>query len=150
MGYKLKGEQLKYCAEHITAFMKRSNGRRLYVDCDDKDSGKKIYMFLSGLYKPKGVEMGFTYKDFTMVFPSTYERDQAYNDLHGAYTEYVESHHVLTDGEEDTPLTQPSPAQPSTPEEPAEKEETKDYTTYIIIGVAVVVIIALLLWDRKR
>ena len=63
MGYKLNGSKLKYCAEYITTFKKKDNGRRLYVKCADKDSGAKICMFLSGIYNPKKVEYGVNYKE---------------------------------------------------------------------------------------
>ena len=100
MGYKLKGNNLIYCATNIVSFRKKANGRRLYVDCVDKESGARVYTILSAIYKPKKVEKGANFWDFTLVFPSTYDRDKAYDDLSGAYTEYIESNNVLVDDDE--------------------------------------------------
>lgn len=150
MAYKLKGTKLKFVAEHIVSYRKMAAKKRLYIECDDKDSGATVYTYLHGLYGNTGYDKGFNWKDFTMVFSSEAERNKAYEDLNGAYSAYIESNPEIIGYEPDEPDPN-NPNNGTDPEEPDDPEtETTDWTTYIIIGAAALVIIILLLWNPKR
>lgn len=151
MGYKLNGYKLDFIAENIVTYRKRDAKRRLYVDMGDKSTGETAYGYLAQVYPVKSYDKGWDWADFTLIFESEKDRNDAYNDMNAAISAWKEAEAALND---DSPLRPPTPQQPSTTDEEEdeddEKEKATDLTTYIIIGVAAVAVIILLLWNPRR
>ena len=144
--YKLNGTKLEYIAENYVSFKKMAAPKRLYVNMGENEIGEKAYGYLSRVYPVKTYDKGFTWADFTMVFNSEKDRNDAYDDMNGAITEWEEAQNAPEpEPEEENPPTE----KPTVSE--AEEEETKpavDNSTYIVLGAAAIIII-LLLWERK-
>ena len=145
--YKLNGSKLAYIAENYVTFKKMAAPKRLYVDMGENEIGEKAYGYLSRVYPVKTYDKGFTWADFTMVFNSEKDRNDAFEDMNGAISEWEEAQNAPEpeeEEEEDPPTEKPTVSED-------EDEETKpavDYSTYIVLGAAAIIIV-LLLWDRK-
>ena len=141
---KLTGQRLDFCSLHIERYNKMTNGRRLYVKCDTKSAGEKVYGYLKAAYDPKSYDKGFNWRDFTLVFKDTYSRDAAFADMDAAIVAYREAH----------PLPPPSSLSDleTTDEDPVDTSDTPttDWTTSIGIGAAAVVIAIILFTKRKK
>ena len=143
MAYKLQGYKLEYCSEHIVSYRKMSAGKRMKVVCDSKEDGEAVHSYLKGVYGSKSYDKGLDWEDFTMIFSSKDDRDDAYKDLDGALTEFREAN------PEHTPMYGTGTGDDPTSPDDSDTEKT-DWTTYIIIGAAAAIIIALLIpWKRK-
>ena len=160
MSHKLKGNNLAYVAQHLVSCSKHSSKRWAKVVTDSADAGSKVYNILKAAYKPSDYSKGLDWEDFSMKFDTVTGRDEAVQDINEAVAEYMEAH----PDQLDTPLDDPigsgkddkegyRPGQTTggganaTPDSP---EETKtDWTTYIILGAAAAIIIALVVWKRK-
>lgn len=136
MAHKLTGKALEYVSLNVEEIKKAPLDKRgMYVKVSDPSTGEQVMQRLKQAYAAKDYYKGLGWRDFTITFPTVWQRDEAVNDANAALIEYFD-----TNEEPDTP----------NPTAPKDEEETKtDYTTYIIIGAAAVVIIALLLWRRK-
>lgn len=143
--YKLNGDKLDFIAENYLTFRKMSAPKRLYVDMGDSDLGKKAYGFLSRIYPVKTYDKGFTWADFTMVFDSENDRNAAYDDMKGAIDEWEKAQY---EAEQDENEDDDTPPTPSNIDEEEEQEQTVDYTPYVVVGAAVLIIIVLL-WPQN-
>lgn len=148
---KLKGNALDFCARHITTYRKMTTfPSRLYVYADDKQNGERIYQHLSSAYAPRNYSKGWDWADFELIFNNTDERNSAYSDMDKAITSYRESH-PDTDPDYDPDTYEPTT--PTTTGTVVSDEDTespdRDYTTYIIIGAAAIILV-MLLWERKK
>lgn len=142
MAHKLTGKSLEYVALNVVEIKKATLDKRgMYVKVSDPSTGEQVMQRLKQAYAAKDYYKGLGWRDFTITFPTVWQRDEAVNDANAALIEYFDTN------EEPDPTPDPDTPNPTAPKD---EEETKtDYTTYIIIGAAAVVIIALLLWRRK-
>ena len=143
MAHKLTGKALEYVALNVEEIKKAPLDKRgMYVKVSDPSTGEQVMQRLKQAYAAKDYYKGLGWRDFTLTFPTVWQRDEAVNDATAARLEYFDTH--------DEPAPTPDPDTPGTTAPKDEEEEPQtDYTTYIIIGAAAVVIIALLLWQRK-
>ena len=142
MAHKLTGKALEYVSLNVEEIKKAPLDKRgMYVKVSDPSTGEQVMQRLKQAYAAKDYYKGLGWRDFTITFPTVWQRDEAVNDANAALIEYFDTN--------EEPAPTPDPDTPN-PTAPKDEEETKtDYTTYIIIGAAAVVIIALLLWQRK-
>lgn len=143
MAHKLTGKNLEYVALNVVEIKKATLDKRgMYVKVSDSSTGEQVMQRLKKAYAAKDYYKGLGWKDFTITFPTVWQRDEAVNDANEALIEYRDTH--------DEPAPTPDPDTP-TPTMPKDEEETDKpaYTTYVIIGVAAAIIIALLLWRGK-
>lgn len=142
MAHKLTGKALEYVALNVEEIKKAPLDKRgMYVKVSDPSTGEQVMQRLKQAYAAKDYYKGLGWRDFTITFATVWQRDEAVNDANAALIEYFDTH--------EEPAPEPDPDTPN-PTAPKDEEETKtDYTTYLIIGAAAVVIIALLLWQRK-
>lgn len=125
--------------------------RRVLIVTDSGETGERLAGQISGLYgEKKIVTDGDGYKDFSLVFERDSDKiDKTINDFNGAVKAYIEAHpeefgYVVNGEPEDKPETEkPDPKTEShDPEDP--EDEKPDYTNYIIIGAAALIVIVLL------
>lgn len=135
-------EQLKFVAEHMTFCRKHGYKKyRVLIGADSNDNGKRLSTILMDAYGASDVaDYSGGYRDFSLVFDSVSRRDQVVENLNANVNAYRDSHPEVVY----TPSTQGT--EPAT--DVVEKKST-DWTTYLIIGAAVVAVI-MLLWDRKK
>lgn len=143
---RLTGGKLAFFAEHLEE-IKKAYKTQIYLCFDDAGNGFKAYLILKELF---GSDLnyeayGSDWRDYYVGFTSQAKRNEAYDELSNDIGTYLaaefEEEYKEDEDEEETP----PPPTPPTPEEP--KPEQPDYTTYIIIGAAAIVIV-LLLWKK--
>ena len=141
MAHKLKGKDLEYVALNQETIKKAPLDKRgMYVKVSDPSTGEQVMRRLKQAYSAKDYYKGLGWRDFTITFQYVWQRDEAVEDANAAIVEYFNL-------QAENPTNDPNPDTPSG-NEPSNQSNTTDYTSYIIIGLAVV-IIALLLWQRK-
>lgn len=86
------------------------------------------------------------YRDFSLVFDTVERRDDVVKNLNANVNAYRNAHpEIVYSGDPETPSGTGTTGTASDPT----ASKAKDWTTYLVIGAAAVVIL-LLLWDRKR
>lgn len=137
MAHKLTGQDLEYVANNMKDCKKDPlYKRRMVVRVYSANASNEMKSILERAFNPER-SLFEVDGDVVLKFPYVWQRDEAVRDLNAAVDEYLATAYG------------PTP-DPDTPTVPTNETETKtDYTTYIIIGAAAVVIIALLLWLRK-
>lgn len=146
MSHKLKGNDLKYAAEHIVVCRqhKRKSCRAL-IETDDEQSWGRLQTKLKDLYGANSVkDNSGDDLDFSLVFDDSGARDKAVNDINDAIEEYIALH---PDTDNNFNYTPPQTTTSGEPE--IDTSTSKDWTTYLVIGAAAVAII-LLLWNRQK
>lgn len=126
--------------------------RRVLIVTDSEETGKRLAGQISGLYGENKIATdGDGYKDFSLVFDHNSDKiDKTINDFNGAVSEYIEAHPeefgyvVNGNPENDHGNGKPDP-ETDKPDPEDSEDEKPDYTTYIIIGAAALIIIVLLL-----
>lgn len=153
MSHKLKGNTLAYVATHLVRCRKHASKRcRAVIVADDRESWNKLQQKLTSIYTDASIKDDSGKDcDFSLVFDNSGRRDEVVADINGAVGEYLEAHPEV-DNPDYEPDPDPTPA-PTTDtivgEGEDEETETKtDYTTYIIIGAAAAIVIALLVWKK--
>lgn len=138
----LNTESIAYIAEHMTKCKKHQTHRKkVWITCDSRESGEVISKLLHSVYPE--AEIGndsFGYKDFTLRFGTTGQRDNAVNEINNMVDGYRASNPGLIDA---TLATVDLGTQTST------SSGLKGKVIYIIVG-AVVIVLALLLWKKKK
>lgn len=143
MAHKLKGKDLEYVALNQESIKKAPLDKRgMYVKVSDPSTGEQVMNRLKQAYSAKDYYKGLGWRDFTITFQYVWQRDEAVADANAALIEYYDTH-----GDDPTPTNDPDPETP-TNGAASDQSNTIDYTNYIIIGLAVVIIV-LLLWQRK-
>lgn len=145
--YKLNGYRLEFVAENVKTFRKKSASRRLYVDMKTKNTGEEAYGYLSEVYPVKSYDKGLGWGDFTMIFDNESDRNSAYNDMLGAIDAYRNVTGTTTSTVNGGGSYSGNASGVALPGTTATKN--RDWTTYLVIGAAAVVIL-MLLWDRKK
>lgn len=143
-------EQLKYLSDHMTECRKHNyNKYRMLIVSDSNESGKKNAQIMQSIF-PEGAlkDNSGGYRDFSIEFTYMWQRDQAVTDINTMVGGYRKQHFTaatpVDDPEEETEVT-------STVElsDDNTQGQNSNLTTYIILGVAVVAIALLLLWNPK-
>lgn len=141
MAHKLTGKNLEYVSDNMVSCKKHLIDKRgMTVTVADESTGEQVKNRLMSAYAAKDYYKGLGWKDFTITFPTVWQRDEAVNDVNAAVIEY-------RDMQDDPGIEPTEPASIAQPDE--EETDKPDYTTYVIIGVAAAIIIAMLLWRRK-
>lgn len=148
---KLTKEQIVFLSNHMTA-MDKAYKTQIYFCFDDKESGEDAFDLLQNVYSDECNYNAWSgwfgvgdKRDFYLGFTSKQARDNVYNDIKNAKdsyqstNQYQEEHLNSGSGNGNTPDTDTT------------NSKAKDWVTYIIIGVAVAVIIALLIpWKKSK
>ena len=146
MAHYLTGKNLEYVALNVDTIEKHPLDKRgMHVTVADQSTADQVKQRLMAAYSAKGSYNLFGGRDFTITFDKVWKRDEAVADANAAILEYFDAQ------PDDPPYgSGNNPDADTTEIEGSTAATTKtDYTTYIIIGVAAVIIIALLLWKRK-
>lgn len=145
--YGLKGDNIKYVAKHLTLCRKHNSADRIVVYVDDQDYHAGVQQRLITAYPIKKVtDQSPKDLDFVLVPQGLHAKDIV-NDINRTVDDYRQQHpEILVDDDDLTPDTAPDSDTDTDEEEP----KTIDWSTYIVIGLAVVAVIVILLWDRKR
>ena len=151
MSYKLKGQALAFVASHMTLCRAHRNAAsRAYVTVDEEDNVSRVMAFLQNTYPVKKFDdTSITDLDFVMVFKDSETRYNVVNDINAAVAEYLEAHPEVINPDYEPPVDNAPPASDGEESDEDEEKTKTDWTTYIIIGAAVAIIIALLVWKRK-
>lgn len=146
--YKLTGYPLQLAAECIVTCRKHKTypRKRVLIKVDSKENGERLAGQLQGIYNPKRIaDSDDGWRDFSLVFDSEDKVKSTIEDINGAIRDYLEAHpevsgYIPDDNQEgsDTP----------DPDDNDEETDKTDWTTYIIIGAAAAIIIALLIWKE--
>lgn len=143
--YKLQGSNLEFVASYMAANKKKSSNR-WHIETSSKNTGEQLCAILQGVYPGfKRYDKGFGWGDFDMIFENSVKRDEAYEDCNAAVSAYRNDTSIYvpteTTGNNNTGVG-------SGDDNP--KGMSEDYTTYIIIGAAVLLIFLLLKRKNKK
>ena len=134
-----------HLSNYMTA-MDKAYKTQIYFCFKDVDSGENAFKFLKNVYADECNYDAWSgwfgigdKRDFYLGFVSAQARDNVYNDIKNAVDQYESTNQYQEEnlnggsGEGQDAFT----------------AKSKDWTTYLIIGAAVVAVI-MLLWDRKK
>lgn len=147
---KLKGKALQTVKDNV-ASVRKSSLKNVYFHCRSNSGGVEVRDVIRTVYKPEDVTR-YNYDlewvltagmsewiDFRAKFKTESEANECYNEVYAAINSaYAEepNTYVLDDDETSDGLGTVT-------------TKAKDWTTYIVIGAAVAIIL-LLLWNRKK
>lgn len=142
---KLKQNEIQFLAYHLSAYDK-AYSTQIYFLFDTKENGEEGFDLLKRVY---GDECNYDAwsgwfgvgdkRDFYLGFDGKEAREQVYNDIKNAIDSYKSSNQYdINDSTGD--LTASGTSNTTT--------KTNDWTTYIVLGAAAAIIIALL-WKKK-
>ena len=138
---RLSGKNLEFFAKHYESF-KEAYRTQIYFCFDSKANGKSAFTMLKTVYASECNynAYGIDHRDFYLGFTSKATRDWVMQDIESSLSAYQEAHgnDPVEEITEDITITEVQGAQAN-----------KDWTTYLILGAAVAVIL-LLLWDNKK
>lgn len=146
-------EQLKYLSDHMTECRKHNyNKYRMLIVSDSNESGKKNAQIMQSIY-PEGAlkDNSGGYRDFSIEFTYMWQRDQAVTDINTMVGGYRQQHFMAETPADDS-VEEPSQTVATITGAVADytSGQNSNTTTYIILGVAVVVIALLLLWNPEK
>ena len=150
-------EQLKYLSDHMTVCRKHGyNKYRMLVESDSNESGKKNAQIMQSIY-PEGAlkDNSGGYRDFSIEFTYNWQRDQAVTDINTMVGGYRQQHFMADTVSNDSAEL---PTDGSCTSVTAVTDSVSGYTsgqnsntaTYVVLGVAVVIIALLLLWKPSK
>lgn len=143
---RLKGHDLVKFASNCKNFYKvGGTPRQIKFEHNSHEQGNETFEIITRVYSDVlfGTMSGLNRKDWTFKTNTESERDAMYNELMESKSEYEAL--VGTN-----PSTQTS-LDPVDPADPDDEKKTSDLTTYIIIGAAAAIIIALLIpWKKSK
>lgn len=142
--YKLKGANLEYVANNFLSLSYTGPTRMVltYIAASNASREKLIEIFTS-LYNVKSASNGKGYGEIILRFSNPIDCEEFYNEVKGAVVDYMNAHPNVT------PENNFNEHVTDDILDFDDKEKSIDWTTYIIIGAAVVAII-ILLWPNKR
>lgn len=156
--YKLQGANLEYVAEYMSA-NKKIGSTKWHIETSAKNTGEQLCGILQGVYPGfKRYDKGFGWGDFNMIFENSVKRDEAYNDCNAAVNAYrndPSNYGVQTipgssgNGNSDNGNSGNGNGN-SGNDGKGGNGEAPDYTTYIIIGLSVLLIVLLLMKRKKK
>lgn len=157
MAKKMSKEQAAKVGSRVERVFR--NAKNVTFKCKSNADGKTVRDIIVNAFSPKSVtrynydiEWMFTvgmseWKEFRAKFASTDDADVCYKEVSAA----IRSYQSDDEDAEDEPVTTYTPKETATPDEETDEEtKTVDWSTYIIIGVAVVAVIVILLWGRNK
>lgn len=140
----LTGYNLDFIATHIQEIDKYNRG--IYFCFDTKDNGTEGFRILNAVLPVTTSGYGIDKRDFTLKFGSVDKRDEIYTELSKEVNDYRQSHPEATDPYYNNPV---NPGAGGNSGNGNDVKKSTNWTTYLIIGAAVVAVI-MLLWDRKK
>lgn len=137
----MTNEQLKFAAAHMTFCRKHGYKKyRALIGADTNSNGKTLSTILMSAYGASDIaDYSGGYRDFSLVFDSVTRRDEVVKNINDNVLAYRDAH----------PEAVYAPPEPESPPDDPVGKESPNWTTYLVIGAAVVAVI-LLLFDRKK
>ena len=143
---KLKGNDLAFIAAHYEKISK-AYATQIYFCFDNKTDGATAFNILKRVYAEEcnydawaGWFGSGDKRDFYLGFTTKQVRNDVFDEIIDSISNYRQANPDFS-----------SPDYTYTSTDSGEDSAgAKNYTTYIIIGVAAAIIIALLLWNRKK
>lgn len=142
---KLTGVPLEFAAKHMTNCRKHGYKKyRVLVEADSNANGKTLCTYLQEVYRPEDIaDYSGGYKDFSLVFGTVWRRDEVVKEINNAVAQYRIAH-------PDAVPTYGNASSGTGDDTPGPQKKTSDWSTYLIVGAAVVALILLLLNRIKK
>ncbi len=150
MKQKLHGEALEYVAMHLVGTYCAS--RVLEVTVDDAPNATVMAGILEEIYNPLSVkDADGSSATFSMVFGNMYQASSAGLDIDGAVDAYRQTYgHGSSSAPEPEDDPEPEDEPEPTPGVQASQATVSSGYTYLVLGIAALIIILILLWQLRR